>query len=88
MQNMRQKIVFVLALTTCPLSWAADSPQMPAPMRGCQVKQPEEILNKTLCGNDAACAAAKKAELEQAAEAHKCEMARLMPPPLPVPSRP
>jgi hypothetical protein len=42
-------------------------------------------MQEQLCGNDAGCAAKKLAQLQQALTAHKCEMVRLMPQPLPVP---
>lgn len=65
----------VVAATELPTPAAGQSP--------CNVKSAEEVMQEPPCGNDQACAARKKAALDQALEAHWCEMQRISPLPLP-----
>lgn len=91
---MKTKIrtcALLLSLALAPATWAAGEPASACP----KTKTAEQVLSEPLCGNDAACAARKAAELQEAAAAHKCEMARLaaqalspVPVPLPVTTTP
>lgn len=67
-------------------STVVSATEPPTPAAGqslCKVKSVEEVMQEPLCGNDQACAARKKAALDQALEAHRCEMQRIAPLPLP-----